>query len=167
MLVAQSSADLLYNLHEIRPKDAIRSFRKAVIHDYPGDRCAYCGSPATSWTLDHIIPKSKGGPTRRWNLARCCTKCNGNKSNLDLLPWYRPQLFWAEDRENTVFDWMRENASMDAMLVLQDAIMEGVIDHQALSEVVEATKPKMTREAYWDRFCSAEPWAPECLIYDI
>jgi len=62
---------------------------------------------------------------------------------------------------------MRENASMDAMLVLQDAIMEGVIDHQALSEVVEATKPRMTREAYWDRFCSAEPWAPECLIYDI
>ena len=56
---------------------------------------------------------------------------------------------------------------MDAMLTLQDAIMEGVIDHQALSEVVEATKPKMTREAYWDRFCSAEPWAPECLIYDI
>ena len=106
MRVAQSSDELLFQLHEIRPKDAVKSFRRSIIEGYPGDVCAYCGRPATSWTLDHIIPKSKGGPTRRWNLARCCSHCNGNKGSHDLLPWYRPQLFWEEDRENTLFQWI-------------------------------------------------------------
>ena len=166
MRVAQSSDDLLYNLHEIRPKDAVRSFRRRCIQDYPGDRCAYCGAPATSWTLDHIIPKSKGGPTRRWNLARCCARGNGNKSNLDLLPWYRPQLFWTEDRENTIFDWMRENASMDAMKVLEEALREGVVDQDALAELCHATSPKNAKNLYWEEFCNDNPNAPECLLYD-
>lgn len=166
MLVAQSSEDLLYNLHEIRPKDAVRSFRKSIIHDYPGKRCAYCGMPAHSWTLDHIIPKSKGGPTRRWNLLRCCARCNGNKSNTDLLPWYRPQMFWTEDRENTVFTWMRDNASMDAMLVLQEAILDGVLDQDALSDVVAATAPDHKADLYWEGYCDLNPSSPECLIYD-
>ena len=167
MHVAQSSEDLLYNLHEIRPKDAIRSFRKRCIHDYPGDKCAYCGMPATSWTLDHIIPRSKGGPTRRWNLARCCARCNGNKSHYDLLPWYRPQLFWTEDRENAVFTWMRENASMDSILKLEEALREGYLDTEALAEVCDATSPKSTTNVYWDEYCELYPSSPECLIYDV
>ena len=61
MRVAQSSDELLFQLHEIRPRDAVKSFRRSIIEGYPGDVCAYCGRPATSWTLDHIIPKSKAG----------------------------------------------------------------------------------------------------------
>jgi len=167
MLKAQSSDDLLYNLHEIRPRDAVRSFRKSIIEDYPSKGCCYCGMHARSWTLDHIIPRSKGGPTRRWNLSKCCTRCNGNKSNLDLLPWYRPQMFWTEDRENTVFSWMRDNASMDAMLVLEEALREGVLDTDALADVCEATSPSKPAENFWDEYCGLYPSDPECLIYDV
>lgn len=165
MRVAQSSDELLFQLHEIRPKDAVKSFRRSIIEDYPGDVCAYCGRPATSWTLDHIIPKSKGGPTRRWNLARCCSHCNGNKGSLDVLPWYRPQLFWTENRENTLFEWMRFNSNMDdAMIALEHSLREGTLDKEALEELKNHKEPKKT---YWDSYCAAYPSEPECLIYDV
>ena len=33
-------------------------------------------------TLDHVIPKSKGGKTRWENVVASCSKCNLKKSNL-------------------------------------------------------------------------------------
>jgi len=166
MQVAQSPNDLLFNLTELRPKHAIKRFRKSIIQDYPGERCAYCGSPATSWTLDHIIPKSKGGPTRRWNLARCCSHCNGSKSNIDVLPWWRPKTIWDELREETLFSWMRENSSVDAsaMIALEESLKKGTLDVDALHEL---KNPKPTREEYWDSYCALHYDAPECLIYDV
>ena len=164
MRIAQSPNDLLFNLTEIRPKYAVKRFRKAILEDYPGDRCAYCGSTATSWTLDHIIPKSKGGPTRRWNLSRCCTHCNGSKSNRELLPWWRPQTYWDSHRETILFEWMRYNSNMDdAMLALEHSLREGTLDKEALDELKHTKEPQPT---YFDIFCEENPSAPECLIYD-
>jgi len=166
MQVAQSPNDLLFNLTEIRPKYAVKRFRKSIIQDYPGERCAYCNAPATSWTLDHIIPKSKGGPTRRWNLVRCCTHCNGSKSNHQVLPWWRPQTIWDELREETLFSWMKENSSnVDpaAMIALEDSLREGTLDKEALDELKHFKEPK---PSYYDIFCDENPSAPECLIYD-
>lgn len=161
MRKAQSPNDLLFNLSEIRPKHAVKRFRKSIIEDYPGDRCAYCGRPATSWTLDHIIPKSKGGPTRRWNLARCCAHCNGSKSNIDVLPWWRPQYIWDEFREETLFSWMRENSNIDAMIALENSLREGTLDQDALEEL---KRPEPTN--FFDSYCDLYPSEPECLIYD-
>lgn len=53
--------------------------------------CPYCGddmtmelnSPKTA-TLDHIIPKSRGGKNSIFNLLACCFDCNHEKSNTDL-----------------------------------------------------------------------------------
>lgn len=45
-----------------------------------GWRCHYCGDPAT--TVDHIVPRSAGGPSRRWNLAGACRDCNSFKGAL-------------------------------------------------------------------------------------
>jgi len=163
MLRAQSPNDLLFNLTSLRRKDAVKSFRRAIIDDYPTRGCAYCGRAATSWTLDHIIPRSKGGPTRRWNLARCCTHCNGNKGSIDVLPWYRPQLFWDEFRENSLFEWMRSNATMDdAMNALEQSLREGTLDKEALEDL----KQKPEKRSFWDTYCDANPWEKECLIYE-
>ena len=161
---AQSYDELLYNLHELRPADAIRSFRRSIIEDYPGHgTCAYCGRASKKFTLDHIIPKSKGGPTRRWNLTRACVNCNGNKSNYDLLPWYRPQRCWAPQREQTVFDWMSENARLDSMQSLTDGLAEGRLDKDALRGLTERT----SHDRFWDDFCSRNPDALECRLYDV
>ena len=42
--------------------------------------CQYCGS-RKHLTIDHIIPKSKGGKTNWTNLITACNRCNVNKGD--------------------------------------------------------------------------------------
>ncbi|MDX1523535.1 MAG: HNH endonuclease [Anaerolineae bacterium] len=45
--------------------------------------CQYCGvlPPRKDLTVDHILPRSRGGKTTWENVATACKKCNGRKSN--------------------------------------------------------------------------------------
>ena len=43
-------------------------------------RCQYCGI-STNLTIDHIIPKSKGGEDSWENLTAACIKCNNKKGD--------------------------------------------------------------------------------------
>jgi 5-methylcytosine-specific restriction endonuclease McrA len=45
--------------------------------------CQYCGKtlPAGDLTLDHIIPRSRGGLSTWENLVACCHQCNRSKGN--------------------------------------------------------------------------------------
>jgi len=43
-------------------------------------RCSYCGSEK-NLTIDHIIPKSRGGKNTWTNLVTSCLKCNNKKNN--------------------------------------------------------------------------------------
>ena len=43
--------------------------------------CQYCGHVGSDLTLDHIIPRDKGGPSDWDNLVCCCLKCNNKKGN--------------------------------------------------------------------------------------
>lgn len=45
-----------------------------------GHRCQYCGS-AERLTLDHVLPRSRGGKDAWENLVAACTPCNNKKSN--------------------------------------------------------------------------------------
>ena len=45
--------------------------------------CVYCGS-REKLTIDHVIPKSKGGKNTWDNLVTCCSSCNLNKSDRPL-----------------------------------------------------------------------------------
>ena len=67
-----------------------------------GGVCAYCAAPSLSLTLDHVVPKSKGGPTTWYNLIPACYECNQSKSNHDLSTWYREQPFWDPGRETKI-----------------------------------------------------------------
>jgi 5-methylcytosine-specific restriction endonuclease McrA len=46
-------------------------------------RCQYCGEKkaATALTLDHIMPRSRGGDNSPVNVVTACTACNNRKSN--------------------------------------------------------------------------------------
>ena len=44
-----------------------------------GHRCAYCGSHAS--TVDHVLPRSRGGADSWENLVACCVRCNNLKGN--------------------------------------------------------------------------------------
>lgn len=54
-----------------------------------GDICAYCGTTLTdsNRTLDHYIPRSKGGENALGNLRLCCFDCNKAKADLDGPTW--------------------------------------------------------------------------------
>lgn len=43
-------------------------------------KCAYCGS-TKDLTLDHVIPRSKGGKHSWKNVVACCKKCNYEKAD--------------------------------------------------------------------------------------
>jgi len=46
-----------------------------------GYRCQYCGRNDLQLTLDHVIPKSRGGEDRWDNLITACKPCNTLKGN--------------------------------------------------------------------------------------
>jgi len=48
-----------------------------------GYTCVYCGSKK-NLTIDHIIPKSKGGDNTWRNLVTCCSPCNLKKGDKSL-----------------------------------------------------------------------------------
>ncbi len=45
--------------------------------------CQYCGKslPSSELTLDHVIPRSRGGLSTWENLVACCHPCNRSKGN--------------------------------------------------------------------------------------
>ena len=42
-------------------------------------RCAYCAGHAT--TVDHVLPRSRGGADSWENLVACCVRCNNAKGD--------------------------------------------------------------------------------------
>lgn len=42
-------------------------------------RCGYCGAHAN--TIDHVMPRSRGGKDTWENLVACCQRCNNIKSD--------------------------------------------------------------------------------------
>jgi 5-methylcytosine-specific restriction endonuclease McrA len=67
------------------PRDAHRRkiTRRAV---FARDRwtCQYCGHERGNLTVDHVIPRSKGGASSWDNIVTCCAPCNRRKG--DRLP---------------------------------------------------------------------------------
>ena len=55
------------------------SKKNVLIRD--GFKCAYCGGVKRKLTIDHIIPKSRGGKTDFENCVSSCKSCNNKKGN--------------------------------------------------------------------------------------
>lgn len=88
-----------YDLHDW--KDAMVHFRGC---------CAYCGtkpSGKSKLTRDHVIPVTGGGPTTRENIVPACGRCNGSKSNHNIVDWFRKQKFFSEERLELIKRWTK------------------------------------------------------------
>lgn len=53
---------------------------RQILFNRDKNQCVYCGSKK-NLTIDHVIPKSRGGLNTWTNLATCCTKCNALKGD--------------------------------------------------------------------------------------
>ena len=73
---APSVIRMVYLIH--RPRPQVKLSRKEVfIRD--GYTCQYCGRYSHDLTIDHVIPRSRGGPHTWDNLVSACRQCNHRK----------------------------------------------------------------------------------------
>jgi len=77
MIWARPSVIILRSYVRIPGRQVPVSRRGVLRRD--GQRCGYCGGHAT--TIDHILPRSRGGRDSWENLVACCLRCNNVKSD--------------------------------------------------------------------------------------
>ena len=46
-----------------------------------GHRCQYCGSHNDNLSIDHVVPRSRGGAHNWENVTTACLRCNVHKGN--------------------------------------------------------------------------------------
>jgi 5-methylcytosine-specific restriction endonuclease McrA len=84
----RSASDTYPRPHVIRllayvhiPRSAKRKISRSVLFARDGWRCGYCGSSTGKLTLDHIVPRSRGGESVWENVVASCAPCNRRKGD--------------------------------------------------------------------------------------
>jgi len=90
------------SLEDLCPKFRFRQWRQSI-HKFTEKSCIYCGKPSES--IDHILPRSKGGLSNTENCVPACLSCNGDKSNNEAFYWYRRQKFYDPRRAMAIRAW--------------------------------------------------------------
>jgi hypothetical protein len=90
-------------LEDLCPKLRVRRWRQSL-HTFTDQSCIYCGNPSES--IDHVLPRSRGGLSVTENCVPACLACNGRKSDTDAFDWYRRQRFYDPRRAMAIRAWM-------------------------------------------------------------
>ena len=69
--------------HIRRPRPRVKLTRREIFAR-DGHRCQYCGRQAGDLTLDHVIPRHRGGAHSWENLVAACKPCNHRKGGKTL-----------------------------------------------------------------------------------
>jgi 5-methylcytosine-specific restriction endonuclease McrA len=69
-------------VHYVRvPRAVKRKISRRALFARDGWRCVYCGSTGGRLTLDHVVPRSRGGDSVWENVVTSCAPCNLRKGN--------------------------------------------------------------------------------------
>ena len=63
------------------PRGVTRRISRRVLFARDGWQCAYCGSGGHRLTLDHVVPRSRGGTSVWENVVASCAPCNHRKGD--------------------------------------------------------------------------------------
>ena len=63
------------------PRSVKRRISRRALFARDGWRCAYCGDGAARLTLDHVVPRSRGGDSVWENVVTACGPCNLRKGD--------------------------------------------------------------------------------------
>lgn len=63
------------------PRAAQRKISRRALFARDGWRCVYCGETSGRLTLDHVLPRSRGGESVWENVVTSCAPCNLRKGN--------------------------------------------------------------------------------------
>lgn len=61
------------------PYQRVVPVTRRAVFGRDGNRCQYCSGPAES--IDHVVPRSRGGKHTWDNVVACCRRCNVRKGN--------------------------------------------------------------------------------------
>jgi hypothetical protein len=101
----------VFNLQTTSSAEAKRLWRSKIKEEW-GYECAYCGSQ-DNLTIDHIVPKAKGGPDFTKNLLCACHDCNQDKAYSPMEEWYLSQEFFNVDRYEKIKKWMKPEPAVN------------------------------------------------------
>lgn len=102
--------ELLANLVVLSPKLARRKFRESIFEAWNWT-CIYCDRQLSEKdaTIDHIVPKHKGGHSTRNNLTCACNNCNRAKGSLPVFEYMSPaHVHYSEQRVDRIKQWMEQ-----------------------------------------------------------
>lgn len=95
--------------------------------------CQYCGYSGDKMTVDHLLPRSRGGKDSYNNLVASCLPCNNSKDD-------RTPEEWASSLKQ-IFN--RETTNVSALPFSWDAFQIGMLEHRVRATgTVLASKPK-------------------------
>lgn len=82
-LINQLSPNRIKKLQKLGRNGRVKFFKKLRLHSYQHGKCFYCfvDIQLGKGTIDHYIPKSKGGKNGIHNLVLSCSRCNQRKGN--------------------------------------------------------------------------------------
>lgn len=85
-LIPRPAVILLHQYVRVVRRRPVAPSRRGILRR-DGRTCLYCGRAAA--TVDHVIPRSRGGDSGWENLVACCGPCNVRKGDktLDELGW--------------------------------------------------------------------------------
>jgi 5-methylcytosine-specific restriction endonuclease McrA len=63
------------------PRRVQRKISRRALFARDGWRCVYCGTANSRLTLDHVVPRSRGGDSVWENVVTSCAPCNLRKGN--------------------------------------------------------------------------------------
>jgi 5-methylcytosine-specific restriction endonuclease McrA len=63
------------------PRTVQKKISRRALFARDGWRCAYCGTTSGRLTLDHVVPRSRGGDSVWENVVTSCAPCNLKKGN--------------------------------------------------------------------------------------
>jgi 5-methylcytosine-specific restriction endonuclease McrA len=63
------------------PRTIQRKISRRALFARDGWRCMYCGTNGGKLTLDHVVPRSRGGESVWENVVTSCAPCNMRKGN--------------------------------------------------------------------------------------
>lgn len=83
-----------------RPRPQVRLCRREIFRrdDYT---CQYCGRRSARLTVDHVIPRERGGRTEWTNVVTACSECNQRKGNRTPQEAHMPLLHTPKPPPNT------------------------------------------------------------------
>lgn len=75
---------------------------RKIIIKRDGYVCRYCGEKLTTetHTIDHVLPRSKGGTEHPNNLVMCCTWCNKHAKDLEFKNFKAKQEYLLNKKQN-------------------------------------------------------------------